>query len=159
MVYNFGLGHYLNSGVGNQACGPASPGKVVNITDINTQMDRLKPGDLLYLGAGSTITHVFIWTGYKMTPDSSRLNPMKLSEGYPWCKKTTMLNSMLRALNKNTFVVADSSSIGPNYRPFIGWYLAGFQFARRLINPNEDFKGNATNVIYSQISTTCVITI
>jgi hypothetical protein len=158
-VYNFGFGSYLNALTGNQACGPNAPG--VALPYNASQQSLFQPGDILFIASNGSasplgISHGVLWTGITLTYDNGPFSNQTLSQNFG---SSSQLNSAIayinqqHAANQPVYVISDSHNAGPNYRPFAGWYVSAFTFARRLINPSSAFPSVAPNTYFD--NTTC----
>jgi hypothetical protein len=163
-VYNFGFGCYLNAATGNQACGPNAPGAVLPYTA--SQQSQFQPGDILFIAASSTanplsISHGVLWTGMTLTYDNGPLSNATLLKNLdPTTQQgpaIAYINAQYKA-NQPVYIISDSHFAGPNYRPFAGWYVSAFTFARRLIYPNSTYSKVAKNAYYNTTSGTCFFT-
>jgi len=123
-IYNYALGEgRFTSAIGPQADGPAAPGERIAGLDrgnISGSESLLRPGDLLFIkgSRGKRITHVAVWTGLRVGTDVPK---EEIAAG--WRKRA----------RPGDYVIADSTGIGPRYRPFRGWYKTQFSHARRVI--------------------------
>ena len=136
---------HLTKDVKKQACSSDAPGRILNISNLTliNKLEILKPGDLLYLDGGTnsdTITHVIMWTGYKLTNDNGPFGIQTLVNVYPAEQRGWILWEAAKSFKSNypIYLITDSSGSGPNYRLFLGWYRLNFRYARRLINPRDN---------------------
>jgi hypothetical protein len=161
-VYNFGFGSYLNALTGNQACGPNAPGVALPYTA--SQQSQFQPGDILFIASNGnanplSISHAVLWTGIKLTYDKGPFSNHTLSQNFG---SVSQLKSVIAYINQQNrtgqpvYVISDSRNAGPNYRPFAGWYVSAFTFARRLINPGSTFPSVAPNAYFE--NRTCSFT-
>lgn len=162
-VYNFsGITHQggnLETGIGTQACstgtdpvsvsGQEQPGVLLDINhdNVTSLLAYLKPGDLLYITATSTVpsdsplsnvvgaapvSHVVTWTGKRFNdprngPEGWRFDPARL--GSADSRLGADLASYLpyppselgtgTGDDKNPWMIVDSHYAGPAYRPFV----------------------------------------
>nr|WP_309834413.1 hypothetical protein [Caballeronia sp. LZ065] len=162
-VYNFsGITHEggnLETGIGTQACstgadavstsGQEQPGVLLDINhdNVTSMLAYLKPGDLLYITATSTVpsgsplsnvagaatvSHVVTWTGKRFNdlrngPEGWRFDPARLGSA------DSRLGGDLASYlpyppaelgtgtgdDKNPWMIVDSHYAGPAYRPFV----------------------------------------
>lgn len=142
-TYNLALGTPFNTAVGSQACGEKAPGKVINITNdtVDANIELLKPGDLLFIESGGNISHVIMWTGYKLENNSGIFGMDNILKSYREGSSRDYYNRTVTKKMKNNetvYIVADSSYDGPNYRFFLGWLKNNLKHARRTINPEPN---------------------
>ena len=151
--YNFGLGSHLVSLTGDQACGPNAPGKALPYTA--NDVDKLLPGDLLYIAANSKsnplkVSHGIFWTGIKVTYDNGPFSFDTLLKNVPANQQAAVKKDVedLKSKKKDVYVISDSHNAGPNYRIFAGWWKSAFTHARRLINPDSTLPLNPKNASF-----------
>jgi hypothetical protein len=141
-TYNISFGAFLQTNIDVQACDNTAASLAVSDFLPNTRddQDSLRPGDLLYIaqnanGPNLNISHVILWTGFKMDSEP-RFSKEALLANVDPAQKTkyeASINANV-AKGKPVYVIADSHLRGPNYRPFVNWYYTAFSHARRSID-------------------------
>jgi hypothetical protein len=141
-IYNFGLGTHLTKDIKKQGCSLDSPGRVLNVSNLtlSQKTEFFEPGDLLYIGDNIRITHVIMWTGYKLTKDDGPFGIERIIKNYPSEQRSWIQWEAAKSFKNNypIYIITDSARIGPDYRLFIGWYRGSFKYARRLIDPPKE---------------------
>jgi hypothetical protein len=143
-IYNYGFGFHFTENLGDQACGPNAPGKVLN------NFNNLKPGDLLYIAQNSQaneiiIKHVVIWTGIKLTFDSGPYSLNTLLGRTPENLKHEIETDVQANKNNPIYLVAHSLNYGPDYIIYAGWIKKSTVMVRRVINPDLNLIRMPTN--------------
>lgn len=137
-IYNFALGAYLTPNLDDLACGEQAPGKILNISaDITSEVDKLNPGDLIFIVKNERISRVLIWTGIIATKEGI-FGIETILENYLESKRQMLKKDTENFLknNENIYIIADSSNMGPNFRLFTGEYISSFGFVRRIVRGN-----------------------
>lgn len=143
-TYNFSFGAFLNTNVSTQACDNSKEARAVSsfLPFTKDDQDKFKAGDLLYIAKNSSsnplsISHVIIWTGYKLGDPGFSQDEILLN--IDPAKKDDYVTAIKKNLDakKPVYIIADSHFIGPNYRPFVSWYYKAFSHARRIIGKAE----------------------
>jgi hypothetical protein len=152
-VYNYAFGTHFVDLIGDQACGTNAPGRSLNLTAKN--VDNFQPGDILYIGADEiskpvNLAHAVIWTGIQATNDDSAYSLNKLMSNVPQFQKENVQKDIdsLKQMNIPIYVIADSHANGQNFRPFAGFYLRSFAFARRIVFPADNLATNIPGATY-----------
>lgn len=166
-LYNFAFGYYPTSAVGAQACAPSAPGRLLSSVTVS-RLDRLNPGDLLYITLSSTgrippvkVSHVVLWTGWQVDFSPNSTGPLAYSTlvgNLDPNQRPGIVACMTDRVAKGlpVYVISDSHYTGPNLRPFCGWYANSFSHARRIINPEAGLLKNSDSIAYYNSKGDCM---